>query len=47
MTHILVVDDDARLRELLQRYLGANGYLVTMAADAVEARRAPRAWPST
>jgi two-component system, OmpR family, phosphate regulon response regulator OmpR len=36
--HILVVDDDARLRQLLHRYLVQNGYLVTMAADAVEAK---------
>ncbi|MDF1585152.1 response regulator [Marinimicrococcus flavescens] len=38
--HILVVDDDARLRALLQRYLVQNGYLVSVAADAGEARRA-------
>ena len=36
--HILVVDDDARLRQLLHRYLVQNGYLVTMAGDAVEAK---------
>lgn len=36
--HLLVVDDDARLRELLQRYLSANGFRVTSAADAAEAR---------
>jgi two-component system phosphate regulon response regulator OmpR len=36
--HILVVDDDARLRQLLHRYLVQHGYLVTMAADAVEAK---------
>ncbi len=36
--HILVVDDDARLRTLLTRYLGENGYFVTTAADAAEAR---------
>jgi len=37
--HILVVDDDSRLRSLLSRYLGENGFLVTTAADANEARR--------
>lgn len=37
--HILVVDDDRRLRELLHRYLSDNGYLVTAASDAAEARR--------
>ncbi|NWG47015.1 MAG: response regulator [Alphaproteobacteria bacterium] len=36
--HILVVDDDARLRELLSRFLRDNGYLVTTARDAAEAR---------
>src|SRR6266852_6071021 len=36
--HLLVVDDDARLRELLRRYLSDNGFRVTAAADAVEAR---------
>src|SRR5579859_3111213 len=37
--HILVVDDDARLRQLLSRYLSENGYMVSTAADAAEARR--------
>ena len=36
--HLLVVDDDARLRELLRRYLFENGFRVTVAADAAEAR---------
>lgn len=36
--HILVVDDDARLRALLQRYLVQNGFLVSTAVDAAEAR---------
>ena len=36
--HILVVDDDTRLRELLSQYLGENGFRVTTAADAEEAR---------
>ena len=36
--HLLVVDDDARLRELLRRYLADNGFRVTLAADAGEAR---------
>jgi len=36
--HLLVVDDDERLRALLQRYLGANGYRVTAAAGAGDAR---------
>ena len=36
--HLLVVDDDARLRALLRRYLSDNGFRVTVAADAQEAR---------
>ncbi len=36
--HLLVVDDDARLRELLRRYLSESGFRVTTAADAAEAR---------
>lgn len=36
--HILVVDDDTRLRELLRKYLTDNGYVVATAGDAAEAR---------
>jgi two-component system phosphate regulon response regulator OmpR len=36
--HLLVVDDDERLRALLQRYLSGNGYRVTAAAGASDAR---------
>jgi two-component system phosphate regulon response regulator OmpR len=36
--HILLVDDDARLRALLGRFLGEHGFRVTMAEDAAEAR---------
>ena len=36
--HLLVVDDDARLRELLRRYLTDQGFRITTAADAAEAR---------
>ncbi len=36
--HILVVDDDRRLRDLLRRYLTDNGYLVTTAENAADAR---------
>jgi len=38
--HLLVVDDDARLRALLQRYLAEQGFRVTAAADAAAARGA-------
>jgi len=37
--HILVVDDDERLRRLLKRYLSESGYRVTAAANAAEARQ--------
>jgi two-component system phosphate regulon response regulator OmpR len=36
--HLLVVDDDARIRELLRRYLASTGFRVTTASDAAEAR---------
>ena len=36
--HLLVVDDDARLRELLRRYLSDQGFRVTTAGDVAEAR---------
>jgi two-component system, OmpR family, phosphate regulon response regulator OmpR len=36
--HILVVDDDARLRALLSRYLANEGFRVTTAGSAAEAR---------
>jgi two-component system phosphate regulon response regulator OmpR len=38
-SHILVVDDDKRLRELLRRYLSEQGFRVTIATDAADARR--------
>jgi len=36
--HILVVDDDDRLRELLRKYLSDNGFIVISATDAANAR---------
>lgn len=36
-SHILVVDDDRRLRDLLARFLNDHGYRVTTAANAAEA----------
>jgi two-component system phosphate regulon response regulator OmpR len=36
--HILVVDDDKRLRDLIARYLGEQGFRVTVATDAADAR---------
>lgn len=37
--HVLVVDDDARLRRLLQRYLSEQGFRVSVAGSAAEARQ--------
>jgi len=37
--HLLIVDDDTRIRELLQKFLTGKGFRVTVAADAAEARR--------
>ena len=37
--HILVVDDDERIRSLLRRFLMRNDFLVTTARDAAHARR--------
>lgn len=37
--HLLVVDDDGRIRSLLQKFLSQNGYRVTTAASAAEARQ--------
>lgn len=32
--HILVIDDDLRLRKLLKKYLSENGFVISEAADA-------------
>ena len=40
--HILVVDDDSRIRDLLARYLQDNGFRVTTAIDAASARACMR-----
>ena len=37
--HILVVDDDNRIRELVKEYLEENQFLVTTAKDAMEAKK--------
>tara|TARA_R110000782_G_scaffold114787_4_gene204908 strand:+ start:284 stop:964 length:681 start_codon:yes stop_codon:yes gene_type:complete len=37
--HILVVDDDDRIRDLLKRFLTREGHRVTTASDAAAARR--------
>ena len=38
LPHVLVVDDDRRIRSLLQTYLLDNGFRVSVAASAAEAR---------
>lgn len=37
--HLLVVDDDTRIRDLLKQYLSSNGFRVTVAKSAADARR--------
>jgi two-component system, OmpR family, phosphate regulon response regulator OmpR len=40
--HVLLVDDDQKIRDLLARYLTENGFRVTAAPDAAQARAALR-----
>ncbi|MDO5647006.1 response regulator [Paracoccus sp. (in: a-proteobacteria)] len=37
--HLLIVDDDERIRSLLGKFLRKSGYMVTTARDAAQARR--------
>lgn len=37
LLHILVVDDDERLRNLLKKFLSENGFLISTAANAAQA----------
>ena len=37
--HILVVDDDDRIRELVKEYLEENQFLVTTAKDSQDAKK--------
>ncbi|QIE46354.1 response regulator [Pseudohalocynthiibacter aestuariivivens] len=37
--HLLIVDDDERIRGLLRKFLARNGFLVSVARDAAHARR--------
>jgi len=37
--HLLIVDDDERIRQLLKQYLIRNGFLVTAARDGAHARK--------
>ena len=38
-THLLIVDDDERIRGLLQKFLMRNGFMASVAHDAAHARR--------
>jgi len=38
LPHLLVVEDDQRLRDRLRKYLCDNGFLITVAGNAAEAR---------
>lgn len=40
--HILIVDDDKRIRELLRSYLVDNGFMISLAASAADARERMR-----
>ena len=37
--HVLVVDDDDRIRELVKQYLEENNFIVTSAKDALDAKK--------
>lgn len=37
--HLLVIDDDERIRDLLKKFLARNGFLVSVARDAAHASR--------
>ncbi len=39
LAHILIVDDDERIRNLLQKFLLRNGFFASIARDAAHARR--------
>ena len=40
--HILVVDDDDRIRDLVKQYLNENNYLVTTAFSSEDAKKKSR-----
>ena len=37
--HILIVDDDNRIRDLLKDYLSENNYIVSTAENAEQAKK--------
>ena len=40
--HILIVDDDDRIRSLLKDYLSENNYIVSSAENSTEAKKKNR-----
>ena len=44
MPHLLVVDDDREIRDLLSQFLGKNGFRVTTAANGREMKKALADW---
>ena len=44
LPHLLVVDDDREIRDLLARFLAKNGYRVTAARDGTEMAKALAEW---
>ena len=40
--HILIVDDDDRIRFLLRDYLSENDFIVSTAIDGIEAKKKNR-----
>ena len=38
-SHLLVVDDDNKIRDLTKQYLEENNFLVTTAKDAIDAKK--------
>jgi len=42
--HLLVVDDDREIRELLNRFLSKQGFRVSIAADGIEMRQVLSDW---
>ena len=44
--HILIVDDDNRIRDLLKDYLSENKYIVSTAENADQAKERLKYWNS-
>jgi len=42
MAHVLLVEDDPRIREIVERGLGARGFTITTAADGSQGRKLAR-----